>query len=199
MGDDFELLERWCAGQRDAGNELLERHFQSLYRFFSNKVQDDLDELVQATMLACVRSVGQFRRQSSFKTYLFGIARNQLYTYFRQRERDRKHLDFGVTSLADMGITPGERIHRGRRQALLLDALRKLPVEQQVLLELYYWEEMSVGELSELFDIAETATRARLTRARRSLRRHYDELTDGESRADDLDAQVRSLHDESMA
>lgn len=195
MCDDFELLQRWRAGQREAGNKLLERHFQSLYCFFASKVESDLDELVQTTLLACVRNVGQFQQRSSFRTYLFGIAKNQLYAYLTRLQRDRNRLDFGVTSIADMVITPRERIHRGRRYTILQDALRQLPVQQQVLLELYYWEEMSVRELSELFEIAETATRARLTRARRSLRKLYDEATGGESLSD---TEMRSIRDESL-
>lgn len=195
MVADFELLTRWRSGDRGAGNELLERHFHSLYRFFANKIEDDLDELVQGTLLACVGSVGRFRQQSTFKTYLFGIARNQLYAYLRRLERDRKRLDFSVTSIAGMGISPSEQFHRGQVQESLLLALRSLPVEQQILLELYYWEELSVRELSDMFEIADTATRARLTRARRALRRHYEETVRAGSPTEELETQVRALRD----
>ena len=90
MGTDAELLERWRSGDREAGNELFERHFHSICRFFENKISGDIEELVQSTFLACVDGRDKFRGQSSFRTYLFSIARYQLYGYFRRNQRDGK-------------------------------------------------------------------------------------------------------------
>ena len=195
--DDLELFERWQQGDQDAGNQLLKRHFHSLYRFFRNKVQSDIDELIQSTFLACVRSRDRFRKNSSFRTYLFTIARNELYGYLRRRKRGEETLDFGVTSVMDMGTSPTGRLARNQQYNLLLQALRSLPVEQQVLLELYYWEEMSVAELSELLDIAPPATRTRLTRGRKALREMLEKLASKNTlRADqieDLDTWARSM------
>ena len=157
--DDRALFDQWQKGDPRAGNTLLKRHFHGLYRFFGNKVEDDLDELVQSTFLRCLRGKDGFRRESSFRTYLFTIARNVLYDHLKQRKRSQDKLDFGVTSVADMGISPPSRLARNRDHHLLLQALRSLPVEQQVLLELYYWEELSVAELSEILEIADAATR----------------------------------------
>lgn len=200
MPSDFELLDRWSAGDKSSGNELFERHFYSIYYFFANKVQDDVDDLVQATLLACVHGRDKFRRKASFRTYLFAVARNKLYEYLRRRTQDREQLDFGVTSLADMGISPTGQLARSGEHHLLLLALRSLAVEQQLLLELHYWEGMSIAELSQLFDIANTATRGRLSRARKSLRRHMEKLLDdtgaGQAKLEDLDAWARSIRDQ---
>ena len=42
---DIELLDRWKAGEQRAGEQLFERHFDSLYRFFRNKVGDAVDSV----------------------------------------------------------------------------------------------------------------------------------------------------------
>lgn len=195
---DLELFAQWCAGDRTAGNRLFQRYLPSVYYFFANKVEGDTDELVQATFLACVRSQQRMNIKSSFRAYLFSIARHELYAYLRKRKRDQDHLDFGSTSIIDMGISPTARLARGQRHQELLLALRSLPIEQQMLLELYYWEEMKIPELSEFLDIAETATRARLTRARKALRKQLEQIKAkdggvGYDNPDDLDAWARSV------
>ncbi|ACY16629.1 RNA polymerase sigma factor [Haliangium ochraceum] len=178
MSSDLELLERWRAGKREAGNELFERHFTSIYRFFQNKVAGDVEELVQATFLACVDSRDKFRGQSSFRTYLFSIARFQLYGHYRRNQRDGDALDFGVTSVMDMGASPRSEVARGRRQQRLLSALCGLPLEQQVLLELHYWEGMGMDELAEVFGVERPTVRTRLFRARQALRDRMVALED---------------------
>lgn len=175
---DLDLFERWRTGDREAGNQLIERHFDSICRFFENKAPDAADELVQHTFLACARSLEQFRKKASFRTYLFTIARNELYRYWRSRRRDRHDLDFSVTSLADLGTTPSGRLVRRQEQKLLLQALAALPLEQQIILELRYWEDLNVTELADMFDIAAGSMRARLYRARNGLRERMNELAD---------------------
>jgi RNA polymerase sigma-70 factor (ECF subfamily) len=167
---DDELLDRWRAGDTESGQALFARHFDSVYGFFASKCDGDVDELVQATFLACVRARDQFRKESSFRTYLFTIARHELYRYLRQRRRDGERLDFASTSIAELATTPGTRLARSDEHRRLLDALRALPVEQQTLLELHYWEDMDIGALAEVFAAPAGTIRTRLHRARRALR-----------------------------
>lgn len=197
MTTDLDLLLNWRAGDAAAGEALFKRHFDSIYRFFASKVQRDIDELVQTTFLNCVRARDQFRSQSSFRTYLFTIARNELYRYLRRRQRDDARLDFSVTSLADICVTPRTKIAGDQDRQKLLRALRKLPLEQQLLLELHYWEELPPVELAEVFDIAHATARTRLFRARGALREQMERLADVPATSyesiESLDAWARSL------
>lgn len=195
--DDETLLERWRQGDSTAGSMLLERHHRSLYYFFANKVDGEIDDLVQNTLLACVSSRDRFRGCSTFRTYLFTIARNELYGYLRARKRTRDQLDYGVTSLSDLGITPRSRIARKNQYHLLLEALRSLPINQQILLELRYWERASVAELAEIFQVGHDAIHARLSRVRKSLHKRLRELAHGSApqyeTLEDLDTWARSV------
>lgn len=168
--DDLWLLDRWCAGDGVAGNALFQRHFASVYRFFENKVDGEVDDLVQETLLACLRGRETFRRQSSFRTYLFAIARHTLYHYWRRKACARPALDFDEISVAALSSSIRTRIARKEDRARLLDALRELPIDQQMLLELHYWEELERDQLAEVFGVAEATTRSRLFRARQALR-----------------------------
>lgn len=168
--DDFALLDRWREGERDAGQALFARYFDSLCGFFATKVHGEADELVQRTLLACVKARDQFRKQSSFRTYLFAVARNELYQHLQQRRKDGARLDFGTTSIAELVTTPGTRLARDAERRLLIEALQTLPVEQQTLLEMHYWQELDAAALAEIFEASPNAIRIKLHRARLALR-----------------------------
>jgi RNA polymerase sigma-70 factor (ECF subfamily) len=133
-------------------------------------VGSDVDELVQSTFLACVRAKNNFRGDSSFATYLFTIARHELYRVLSERRRDLSRIDFEVSSVAELAPTPRTRIAAQEDRLRLLHALRDLPVEQQVLLELHYWEGQDAADLGKVFDMPAGSIRSRLSRAREALR-----------------------------
>jgi RNA polymerase sigma-70 factor (ECF subfamily) len=173
VDDDLQLLERWRSGDATAGRDLFRRHFADVYRFFEHKVGGDADDLAQRTFTAAVASRERFRGQSSFRTYLFAIARNELYTYLRRRPRGEQ-IDFEETSIAELVTSVGSRFDRAREVELLRAVLRQLPAEQQLLLELHYWHELDAAALAEVFEVPSGTIRVRLLRARRTLRERME-------------------------
>jgi RNA polymerase sigma-70 factor (ECF subfamily) len=169
MDQDLHLLTRWTSGDAAAGRDLVRRHFDEIYRFFEHKVGDDADDLVQRTFTAIVESRERFRGMSSFRTYLFAIARNQLYAYLR-RMPHAEHVDLEETSIAALVTSLGSRLDREREIEVLRAVLRQLPAEQQLLLELHYWHELDAAALAEVFGVPPGAIRVRLSRARSALR-----------------------------
>ena len=168
--DDTTLLDQWRAGEATAGQTLFRRHFASVYRFFETKCPAEADELVQATFMACLNARERFRGEASFKTYMFAIARNQLYSALSARQRGNERFDYDHSSIAELVTTPGTRLARSEEHRQLAEALRHLPVEQQTLLELHYWQEMDIAQLSVIFETSATNIRQRLHRARKALR-----------------------------
>jgi RNA polymerase sigma factor (sigma-70 family) len=169
MDADLLLLERWRTGDRAAGEALFGRHFAGIYRFFEHKVGGEADELSQRTFLACVAARDAFRGHSSFRTYLYAIARNELYAHLRRMVKN-DHVDFEAVSLATLGTSPSGQAARAQEAERIRDALRELPAEQQLLLELHYWHELDAAALAEVFGATAGAIRVRLLRARQSLR-----------------------------
>ena len=148
MDPDRELLERWRAGDQAAGRDLFARFFDPLFRFFANKCNEP-DELVQATFFALVKARDQFAGRSSFRTYLFTIARNELYRWLRTFKRERG-FDPELSSIAEVATTAGSRLARNEEHRRLCAALRTLPVESQTLLEQLLAAEHSIGVAHEL-------------------------------------------------
>jgi RNA polymerase sigma factor (sigma-70 family) len=169
VDDDLAVLERWRGGDLRAGEELCARYIDEIYRFFEFKIPGDADDLTQQTFLACVKARDQFRGQSKFKTYLYAIARNELYMRLRKLPRGEQ-VDLEVSSLAELVTSPSKQLGKQQELARVRAALRELPVEQQVLLELHYWHDLDAGELAEMFESTPGALRVRLLRARKALR-----------------------------
>jgi RNA polymerase sigma factor (sigma-70 family) len=196
---DLELFERWRAGDQVAGQQLFARHFSDIYAFFRHKTdrrgEVSADDLAQQTFLQCVRARGQFRHTSSFRTYLFAIARNELYQYLRKLPRCQ-HVDLEVSSLEEMISSPSGPVHRDQERHRLNLALRELPAEQQLLLELHYWHELDAAALAEVFDAEPGAIRVRLHRARLALRARLDERALDDTSSDPMSRSLREPTDE---
>jgi len=165
---DLDLLARWRAGDQSGGRDLFQRYFDQLHRFFSNKCSEP-DEMVQATFVALLKARDQFAGRSSFRTYVFTIARNELYRFVKILHRDRQ-FDPETSSIAQVETTIGTRLARNQQHKMMCAALRTLPLEQQTLLELHYWEDVDIAALSEIFETEHATMRMRLHRARTALR-----------------------------
>jgi RNA polymerase sigma factor (sigma-70 family) len=174
---DPELLEAWRNGELSAGDELFNRHFAAIHRFFRNKVADGrLEDLVQQTFMACVEGRERFRNDSSFRTYLFGVANNLLRDHYRAQKREPEALDFGKSSAIDVGAGPSTVVGKRREERLLLEALRNIPLDSQIVLELYYWEEMSASQTADVLGIPEGTVRGRVRRAKELLKKELAKL-----------------------
>ena len=178
MTSDFELIDRWRDGDRAAGNDLLKRYFDSLYRFFRNKVDDGIDDLIQQTLLATVKHRDRFKKQASFRTYIFVVARNELYRHFRKRRSGREAVHMDAMSVADLGTSPSTRLAKRQEERLLLEALRRIPLELQVTLELFYWERLNTAEMAEALEIPRGTVKSRMRRARQALDASLRELAE---------------------
>ncbi|EDM80609.1 RNA polymerase sigma factor (sigma24) [Plesiocystis pacifica SIR-1] len=167
--DDATLLAAWRDGDTRAGSRLFDRHYTRLARFFRNKVGDEHYDLTQQTMLTCLERCDQLRDDQRFAAFLLGVARNVLLHHYRTRARKLDKLDFGVSAVADLAPGGSTILARRHEHKLLLEALRALPLEQQILLELYYWEELRGGDLARFYGLPEGTIRTRLRAARQAL------------------------------
>lgn len=194
---DLSLLDAWRHGDLGSGEQLFRRYFGQLDRFFRNKTDSGIEDLIQGTFLACVEGRDRFRESSSFRTYLFGIAHNLLCAHYR---RSRHTVDFEQTSVVDLGASPSGPLVRRDEHAALLRALRSIPLEYQVVLELGYWEELSGPEIAEVLGLPANTVRSRLSRARAALRQALERaVTSPEllrSTLSDLDGWARSVRAE---
>jgi RNA polymerase sigma-70 factor (ECF subfamily) len=172
MRTDLELLDAWRGGDTVAGDELVSRHWTSIAGFFRAKIGDDGADLISQTFLACTESK---ERIENVKAFLFTVARRRLADHLRKRTRSPA-VDFGVSSLVDLATGPQTEVARRERAALLRDGLARIPLDDQIALELAYFEQMSMREIAGVLELEENTVRSRLARARDKLRAVLAEL-----------------------
>ena len=164
--EDLELLERWQSGERTAGEQLFARYFEAVARFFRNKVDGSADDLVQRTFLGCLEGKDRVRGEAGFRGYLFGVARNVLRKHWRTRARSPEHADLDTQSIVELGASPSSAYARDRQQSQVLGALRRIPLDAQIVLELCYWEAMTAAEIGGVLGVPLGTAKTRIRRAK---------------------------------
>lgn len=181
MRSDQDLLAAWRAGDLTAGDELVSRHWASIARFFRAKVGDDAADLISQTFLACVEGKDRIAG-GEVRAYLFAIARRRLAEHFRGRLA-HPEVDLSTSSLADLATGPLSQLGRHQRADLLHQALTRLPLDDQIALELFYFEELPTAAIAEVLGVEDNTARSRLARARDKLRQVLVELGGAEEAA----------------
>lgn len=200
MLDDHALLMAWQGGDERAGRLLVERHYEAVARFFVTKDRASAADLIQQTLVKLVEAVPRMPKDCNVRAYVLGIARHVLYDHFRAAYQTGARIEFGERSVADLQPGPSSIIARERQTRLLQQGLRQLPVESQVLVELYYWEELTAREVADILEIPEGTVRTRLRRARQLLEQAMTRLAESPgvlaSTLADLDAWALRVRDE---
>lgn len=196
---DRELLTAWRDGDNAAGDELFKRHFHSIRVFFRNQVTDSgaQEDLTQDTFLRLQRSADNFRGDSSFRTFLFAVARYTLLDYLRKRGHAVDPATLDRSSIADLAPGPVSILVKKEQEKRLVVALRQLPINDQMIIEMYRWQELSAREIGEVMDMPEGTIRSRIGRSMKALARILQgpELSDEElaGSVEDIEGWLRSL------
>lgn len=175
---DLELLARWRAGDGQAGRDLFERYYLPIYRFFRTKVDHGIEDLVQDTFAACVRGRERIGQDAGFRAYLYGTARNILRKSLRRAQVRGDVIDLEQHSVHDLGPSVSSIIAERAEQRLLLEGLRRLPIDYQLAFELYYWERLTASEMGQILGLSEAGVRSRLHRAKQQLHQTMTALAD---------------------
>lgn len=171
---DQELVTRWQHDDQQAGTLLLERYLESVVRFFESMTPPhNAGDLAQETFLAVAAGISKFEGRSTFRTYLFSIARRKLVDFYRKNSRksapDFEHFT-AADGLADLaGRSPISEIAQQEQQQALVRHLRKLSIKMQMALVLFYWEGLSIPEIAQVLDTPAGTIKRRLQRARQQL------------------------------
>lgn len=165
---DAALLDAWREGDGQAGEELFDRHADTIVRFFENKVCVGAEDLTQATFVRLIEGRQRIREGLAFRAFVLGIARNVLREHLRELDRGRK-IDPEVDTMAELAPGPSSILGEREEHRLLVEALRRLPIDHQILLELFYWEQLKTHEIAEVLELAPSTIRTRLSRARELL------------------------------
>jgi RNA polymerase sigma factor (sigma-70 family) len=184
---DEDLMLRYSSGDLDAFKELYQRHSHGLYRFIAwrSPRKEWVDEVMQESWASLHQARARYEALSSFRTYLYQIARNRLIDLMRQHQMVLasdlgKDEDSGAVfdQLADASQdmqSPEDMLDSKQQVAGLHEAIRTLPHDQREALVLQQFNGMSLEEIAHLAAVPVETIKSRLRYAMRKLRQHLVE------------------------
>ncbi|MEM6295424.1 MAG: sigma-70 family RNA polymerase sigma factor [Myxococcota bacterium] len=177
--DDATLLTAWVDGDAEAGATLVRRHYRSIYLFLFSKVGNQVaQDLTQVVFQRLCEKRRSFRGDASVRTYLFGIARWTLVHHHRSARSEAQAFDPATEPLdvPDAVASMTSQLAARREEVLFVHGMRALPLDDQIVLELKYYDTMTVRELAAVFDVPRATMADRVARARTKLQREIARL-----------------------
>jgi len=133
--------------------------------------REDAEDSAQEAFVKAYKSLSLFRRDSSFKTWLFRIVYNTSISRIRSKKKDKPILP--DTELNEIQVSETEEalknLKRDDRQQYLTKALSKLEEEESSLLNMFYYESFTTNEISHITGLSESNVKVKLHRSRKKL------------------------------
>jgi RNA polymerase sigma factor (sigma-70 family) len=167
---DEALMDRYCAGDAAAFEQLFGRYATRLLRFVAPLVGSaQAPDVVQLSFLKLHENRARYRTGARFSTWIFTIARNTALDVRRRTSVRRECVEDGEGTIAraDMSESqPPDSLAVARVQA----AVEALPEEQRDVVLLHWFAELTLDDAAKTLGISHQAARARASRAYQSLR-----------------------------
>ncbi len=178
--NEAEIIRQCRAGDSSGFDLLVREHYTRAYNT-AFRMLGDADSAADATQAAFVRafcSLGSFRGDSSFSTWLYRIVANVCLDELRESARQPTSLtlvtddDEGPQerSIPDQAADPAREATRHERQALVHQALQRLAPEHRIVLVLYDLNGFSYQEVADALNMPLGTVKSRLSRARNALK-----------------------------
>jgi RNA polymerase sigma-70 factor (ECF subfamily) len=189
---DARLVERCATGDPYAFETLFRK-----YQIYAYNVSlgllgnpEDAADVTQEAFLRVHRSMGQFRGDASFSTWLYRVVVNLCLTELRRRQRNRSDsleelsLEGRVPLEGEPADAPEAALELGEERALVQRVLRTLPEEYRAVLVLRHFQQLAYSEIADVLGITLSTVKTHLHRARRMFKDRYGlYATDAEERA----------------
>ncbi len=180
--EDEILISRTLTGEKEAFDVLITKYRNRIFRLTLYMLgdQQEAEDAAQEVFVRAFRNLGKFQGKSSFFTWLYRIAVNNIYTQARKsaRRREIQHQVFREKSvIPNPGPkTPEELAIAGELQEMVRAAITQLDPRFRPVLILKEIEGMEVGMVAEILKLPSGTVKSRLFRAREELRSILTEM-----------------------
>ncbi|SDZ64286.1 RNA polymerase sigma-70 factor, ECF subfamily [Evansella caseinilytica] len=152
--------------------ELYEQHSDAIFRYILLTIGDaqQAEDLTQEVYIRAFKGMEQFEGRSTYKTWMYTIARNVIHDFYRKKRPIAFLPSFFINRPEILQLTPDEIVEVGEEAVQLYQALNRLkPAYRQVLL-LRHLKEFSIKETAEILGWSEAKVKSTTHRAMAALR-----------------------------
>lgn len=171
--NDRQLIIELQAGSLDALGELYDRYRQMVYRTALAITGDPeaASDLLQDVFLRLHRFAIRIDPQRPLEPWLYRMTANLSYTWVKRRNRWIKPLeDLAEWLVGASRNQPYELAEQNDEWQQVQYAVSNLPISQRVVVVLYYLNDLSLQEISEILDVPVGTVKSRLHYGRNALR-----------------------------
>ena len=171
---DRELIARIAKRDSAALRALFTLHQVKLYRFLVRIVRNEAiaEELVNETFIKVWTKAGTYKYQSTVSTWIFTIARNEAMSLLRKKS-DASLDDDAASQIEDESDTQEVTIAKKDKGALMRACIDKLSDAHREIVDLVYYQEKSITEVSTILEIPVNTVKTRMFHARQQLSTHF--------------------------
>lgn len=177
---DRELVIQMCQGSLDALGQLYDRYQQMVYRT-ALAITGDPDaaaDLLQDVFLRLYRFAGRIDLERPLEPWLYRMTTNLAYTWIKRHNRWPKSLeDIAEWLTSGRKNPPLSQVELNDSWAQVQKALSSLPLSQRVVVVLYYINDLSLQEISDILDVPVGTVKSRLHYGRQALKEHLGLLS----------------------
>lgn len=133
--------------------------------------REEAEEITQDTFIKAYNALGSFKHESKFSTWLFRIAYNTAISRTRKRTITTSTIDeyiienFSIDSVQENL----ESISEDERLKILNLAIENLPDDEQLLINLFYFNQQGIEEIGVITGLSASNVKVRLHRIRRKM------------------------------
>jgi RNA polymerase sigma-70 factor (ECF subfamily) len=175
---DDELVALCRENDHDAFTELVDRYKNGIHWLVKRMVGNpENEDLTQEVFLRAYRAIPRFRGESTFKTWIFRIARNVCLSELRKAGRRGEHVsldDGGEEKIRDLlpesGSDAEKLLERRELSQHIRQLVGELPLQYRTVLTLFYVNRVRYEDIAEIMDIPLGTVKTHLHRARMRLR-----------------------------
>jgi RNA polymerase sigma-70 factor, ECF subfamily len=167
---DAQLITRIAAQDQAALRGLYARHQARVFRFLLRLVRQEAiaEELTNEVFMEAWRHAASFEGKSSAATWLLSIAHHRAVSSLRRR-REQSWNEEEAAEIADAEDDPEVQLQKTDKASLLRRCLEALSPEHREVIDLVYYHEMSIGEVSSIVGIPESTVKTRMFYARKRM------------------------------
>lgn len=162
-----------------AGNT--EQKFISIYKAYIDEIYQYIflrtgfdvslsEDLTQDSFLEIYKSINGFRGLCSERTWVFKIAKNKLFDFYRKQYSQPSDTipikDNLIEQISDYNQDLEEYLQTAYESQRVRECLRQLPQQYKIVLLLKYTEEKRVKEIAQILDRSPKSVESMLQRAR---------------------------------
>lgn len=145
------------------------KHKSKLYFYVFRMLNDKMltDDIVQNVFIKLYENMNNIRNTEFIAAWIYKTARNEVYSYLRQRKRKAEDLIDDEELFCSEALT--DEMDNVELRALIMSALETIPEEQREAYLLKEYSGFSYKEIASLQDIDEELVKSRLFHARKKL------------------------------